>query len=123
MSKHEEKTIDLPEGFELVSDGTLSEAHDFDKDAIVMGPVVTIKTLKVKRGAKLEDARMITVNTGETVTAVWESAGLKDLFDGLVIGDTVYIKYDGKQSFDDSREDMKTFITGVQRTGVRSGKA
>jgi hypothetical protein len=118
--KEKDKVIEIPEGFEMVSDGTLTETHDFKKIAIVMGKVLTMKTVPLKRGNVIEDNRMITVDTGEGTTAVWESASLKDLFDDMVVGDNVYIRYDGDEDMGGGRQPMKKFVTGLQRLGLRS---
>lgn len=116
----ESKAIEMPEGFEMVSDGTLTEGHDFLKDPIVQGIVKSIKTVMLKRGKRMEENRLIIVETTDDKCAVWESAGLKDLFDGIVVGDSVYIKYDGLLDAKDGLNPMKKFITGMSPTGDRS---
>ena len=118
--KKDTKEVEIPEGFEMVSDGTLTETHDYDKVPVVMGKVLTTKTVLLKRGQDIEENRMITVNIGDGTTAVWESAGLKDLFDDMVVGDTVYIRYEGLEEMGGGRQDMKKFVTGIQRSGLRS---
>ena len=118
--KEETKEVEIPEGFEMVSDGTLTETHDFEVDPVVMGKVLTTKTVLLKRGAKVEENRMLTVNIGDRSVAVWESAGLKDLFDDCVPGDTIYIRYEGLEAMGAGRQPMKKFVTGIQRSGLRS---
>lgn len=118
--KEETKAIEIPAGFEMVSDGTLTATHDFTKTPIVMGKVLTLKTVPLKRGNVIEDNRMITVAMEDGTTAVWESASLKDLFDEMVVGDEVYLRYDGDEDMGSGRQPMKKFITGLKRTGLRS---
>lgn len=116
---NEASNIDLPEGIELISDGTLTGSHDFEKNPLVHGKVLVTKSVPIKRGNRFEPNRLITVQNGDEVVAVWESAGLKDLFDKVVEGDIVYIKYDGKIEMGPGREDMKKFITGLNPVGKR----
>lgn len=121
--KDKDKVIEIPEGFEMISDGSLTETHDFNKTPIVMGKVLTLKTVLLKRGGAVEENRMMTVDMGTETTAVWESASLKDLFDVMVTGDQVYIRYDGDEEMGGGRQPMKKFVTGLQKTGLRSVNA
>lgn len=121
--KKEVKEVEIPEGFEMISDGTLTETHDFVTTPIVMGKIMTMKTVLLKRGGNVEENRMITVDTGEGSTAVWESASLKDLFDELVAGDQVYIRYEGDEEMGGGRQPMKKFVTGLKKLGLRSVNA
>ena len=118
--KKDDKLIEMPDGFEMVSDGTLTETHDFEKTPIVTGKVLTMKSVLLKRSGTVEENRMITVATDEGTTAIWESAGIKDLFDEMVSGDQVYIRFDGLEEMGGGRQPMKKFITGLKRTGLRS---
>lgn len=118
--KEEASIIAIPEGFEMISDGTLTETHDFNMQPIVTGKVMTLKKVLLQRAGKIEENRMITVDTAEGSTAVWESASLKDLFDEMVTGDMVYIRYEGDEEMGGGRQPMKKFVTGLQKTGLRS---
>lgn len=118
--KKEDKVVEIPAGFEMISDGTLTETHDFTKQPIVMGKVMTMKTVLLTRGNSVEENRMITVDLGDGSTAVWESASLKDLFDEMVTGDEVYIRYEGDEEMGGGRQPMKKFVTGLRKTGLRS---
>lgn len=121
MSDKKEVTeVEIPAGFEMVSDGSLTETHDFTKQPIVTGKVLTLKTVLLTRAGKVEENRMITVQMEGETTAVWESASLKDLFDTMVTGDIVYIRYEGDEEMGGGRQPMKKFVTGLQRTGLRS---
>lgn len=118
MSDKANKTPDLPAGMEMVSDGSLANTHDFKKEPVVMGPVVAIKVVPVRRGRVMEDNRLMTIDTGDKQVAVWESANLKDLFDRVAVGGVVYIKLTGSIDLDNGLNPMKQFVTGYQPPAV-----
>lgn len=121
MSNKDKDTNAIPDGFEMVSDGTLVETHDFKREAVVMGRVLSMKTVQVRRGRNTEDNRVMTVDMGEKTTAVWESANLKDLFDSVAKGDDVYIKYTGDVDLNNGLNPMKQFVTGVSKASQPVG--
>jgi len=112
----------IPEGFEMISDGTLAKDHDFKKDPIVQGVIKSMKVVPVRRGKDLEDNRLMLVDTGTDSIAIWESANLAELFDDVVKGDTVYIHYTGDVDLENGLNPMKQFVTAFKPTGNRDAK-
>lgn len=117
MSTKKTETSSLPKGMELVSDGSLSESHNFTAEPIVHGVVVTQKAVQIQRGKVLEDNRMLGIDVGDKTVTVWESASLEDLFDTAVVGDEVYIKLTGSVDLKNGLNPMKTFVTGIKKGG------
>lgn len=118
MNDKANKAPDLPKGMEMVSDGSLANTHDFKADPVVMGPVVAMKVVPVRRGSVMQDNRLMTIDVGDKQVAVWESANLKDLFDRVEVGGTVYIKLTGQIDLNNGLNPMKQFVTGYQPPGV-----
>jgi hypothetical protein len=63
---------------------------------ILQGVWGKVRTIQVKRGKKMEDARLCDVETedGQRFT-VWESAVLAPLFNDCEAGTEVYIAFEG----------------------------
>jgi len=113
----------IPAGFEQISDGTLGEDHDFKKAPIVQGVIKSLKTVQIRRpGNKLEDNRLMLIDTDGASIVVWESANLQDLFDSVVRGDTVYIEFTGEVDLENGLNPMKTFVTAIKPTGNRDAE-
>lgn len=113
--------VELPHGFDVISDGSLAPDHDFKTHEICVGTLVTKKTVQVRRGARLEDNNLMIVKTTAGNEVVWESAALRDLFDAADPGDIVYVRYLGLRVMGDGRQDMKRFATAIQKSEGRRG--
>lgn len=114
MSKTENTPIELPEGFEQVSDGTLAKEWNFDKYPIAQGTVLNKKIVDCVQQGKPAKAPMLLVKVANESYAIWTSAGLKDLYERAKIGDEVFIRYEGLIPMEGGRNDMKKFITAVR---------
>lgn len=121
MTKEQSKAPVMPAGFETVSDGSLANTHDFDKNPICTGVVRSLKVVPVRRGRVMEDNRLLTVEVEDGTVAVWESANLKDLFDMVEPGDSVYIEKIGTIDLQNGLNPMKQFQTGIQKADPRHG--
>ena len=111
--------IKLPPGMEMVSDGTLTPEHDWTANPEIYGEMQIIKVVPVRRGKLIENTRLMIVTGTDGKTAVWESAGLKDLFDIAKPGGKIYIKYKGLMELDGGRNPMKQFVTAYDDRGER----
>jgi hypothetical protein len=71
-------------------------AWDVDAMPVLQGTWGKVRTITVKRGKKMEDAKVCDVETedGKRYT-VWESAGLRALFENADEGTEVYIEFQG----------------------------
>lgn len=110
----------IPAGFQQVSTGQFPPNHDFKKEAVCTGAVTQIKESEQKRGTKTEKVKILYVadpNTGE-LSAVWESAALKDFFSQVRPRDTVYIRFDGVAKLK-GKKTMKKFTCAIQPKGKK----
>jgi len=84
----------LPAGFKRV-DG-FAQTWDVETMPLLQGTWGKVRTIQVKRGKKMEEARVCDVETddGKRYT-VWDSAGLRGLFDAADEGTEVFIQYEG----------------------------
>lgn len=112
MSK--DKQVQLPAGFEKVSDGKLADEWDYEKEPELQGRVVRKKIVDCIQQGKPAKAPMMLIDRGDKELCVWESASLRDLFESADSGDEVYIKYLGITEMDEGRNDMKTFYTAIK---------
>jgi len=84
----------LPSGFTRVEG--FAQTWDVEAMPVLIGTWGKARNIQVKHGKKMEDARVCDVETddGKRFT-VWDSAGLRALFDTIQEGTEVYIAYDG----------------------------
>lgn len=84
----------LPAGFTRVEG--FAQAWDVEIMPVLQGAWGKERTIQVKRGKKMEEARVcdVEVADGKRYT-VWNSAGLTSLFDTAEEGTEVYIAFEG----------------------------
>lgn len=84
----------LPAGFTRIEG--FAQSWDLEEMPVLQGTWGKERTIQIKRGKKMEEARVCDVETedGKRYT-VWNSAGLTALFDAAEQGTEVYIQFDG----------------------------
>jgi len=88
------KANGLPAGFSRVEG--FAQTWDVEEMPVLQGTWGKVRSIQVKRGKKMEDARVCDVETDEGKRyTVWDSAGLRALFDTADEGTEVYIAYEG----------------------------
>ena len=86
----------IPSGFQAITKQLTSWPNDETSEGdTLQGVVVGYKTIKVKRGRKMEDAQIIQIETDEGVREVWESAVLQPLFEEDYTEYEVFIRFNG----------------------------
>lgn len=113
--ENELSDFEIPNGFNLVSDGDLTDEWDYEENPTLTGTVLVKKIVEVKRQKKVEQCPMLIVDGVGGPVVVWESASLKDLISQAEPGDAVYIHYRGLQHLDGGRNPMKVFATGIKK--------
>lgn len=93
-AKAKPKANGLPAGFKRVEG--FAQTWDVEAMPVLQGTWGKVRTIEVKRGKKMESARVCDVETedGKRYT-VWDSAGLRALFDTADEDTEVYIEYQG----------------------------
>lgn len=85
--------VKLPKGYKIVSGDGFAKSFFFTKRGdFVEGKVISVKGLTYD-GKKREILTLQTKKHGPV--AIWDSAGLKPLFDSIKKNDEVYIRFDG----------------------------
>lgn len=111
----------LPAGYESVQGAGFPDNHDFEKSPILQGTVTDVKTVSVKKGRKMEDTQLMTVADSDgVISAVWNSAGLKELFSKVKKGDSVFIEFLGMIPLK-GKQSMKKYSIG-HKPAKGSGK-
>jgi hypothetical protein len=84
----------LPVGYKPIRG--FAERWDYDAQPAVEGEWGEVRTVEIKRGRKVEEGRVCDLVQDDGVSlAIWESAGLRGLFEQAEPGQRVYIRYDG----------------------------
>lgn len=92
LKKGKGKDVVLPDGFRVVG---RAPNHDFDKHPLLEGERGETKEITLNAGTKNEKETRCCVVVSEEFGAVtlWESAGLRDLFDGSEEGDYIRVEH------------------------------
>lgn len=114
--------IEIPKGYKVIANGGMTETHDFDKNPIVEGEVLELKTLpakfgKDKKGKKIavrKETRLMVLKTKNGDSAVWEKKALENLFDACEVGSEVHIHYTGRIEIKGRDQGMHTFVCGLK---------
>lgn len=106
-------SADVPKGMKALS-GSFAPTWDPDKVNPLQGTFGEPKTVPLKQGNKTVDRRCVefTTNKGERFT-VWESAGLKTMFEDVEPGTEVYIRFDGYGEAKKGQNAPKLFTVAV----------
>jgi len=83
----------IPKGYKAI--GGFAQTWDQTKRPELIGTFGQVRTVTQKSGRKTRKVRVADVTTDDGVYAVWESAGLRGLFDNCKEGDDVYIRFTG----------------------------
>lgn len=88
-------SANVPKGMKALS-GSFAPSWDPEKVPELQGTFGDIKEVPLKQGNKTVERRCVefTTEKGDRYT-VWESAGLKQMFESVDPGTGVYIRYDG----------------------------
>ena len=88
---------------------------DVEEMPVLEGIWGKVRTIEVKRGKKMESARVcdVTVDDGKRYT-VWESAGLMAAFDEISEGDEVHISFDGYGTAKKGQNAPKLYTVGYR---------
>jgi hypothetical protein len=91
----------VPAGFTVTqAEGAFGVTHDFDKDPVVMGKCVDIRSVEMGTGKNKKKRRIMTVRTKEGDRQVWESSQLSGVFNAKGIkGKQVFFRKDGVKKF------------------------
>jgi len=86
------KAVDLPDGYKVIG---RAPNWDVDKHPTIEGVRGETKAVTLNEGTKQEKETncMVVVTEELGAVTVWESAGLRDLFEQTEDGDTVRIEY------------------------------
>ena len=114
----------IPEGYEIIPLSDMEEAFKFtEENPYIEGEIQGIKTVTIKRGKKMEDARIMGIKTAEgKLCGVWESAKLARLFD-MVESDLkkktpqfseVFIHFTGLIEMGKGKQPMRDFEVGLR---------
>ena len=83
------------------------ESWNFNLNPVLSGSVIDMKTVPVKRGKKIDDVRLLLVETMDGDVCVWESAALTRLFDlENVIGTRIRLVYKGEIDIKGQKQPM-----------------
>lgn len=84
--------------------------HNWDENPILTGKVLKIKETEVtnKRTGEVRDTRFAVIETENGEEQLWESANLKELFDGITPGSKVWVLFKGMVKLDGNRS-MRMF--------------
>lgn len=81
---------------------------DWDKTPVVVGTVEKIKPTQQERNGEKVTVHYMVVDNGAEMVKVWESANLEPAFKKVQIGDTIMVRFIGKEPLKGGRE-MRTF--------------
>lgn len=113
--------LDVPEGYSAVSTGIVPDAWEPKAGEFVEGEVLLMKSATVIRNKKPEITRFLVMENGGELTTIWESAGNRELFDEIEVGDRAYIKYTGLIPLDKGRNPMHGYTIGIKQSQVNKG--
>ena len=108
----------IPSGFSALS-GDYPETHRFEDDPIIIGTWIGSRDAEITQGGRKVTRLVATVEleSGER-RSVWESAGLKGLFDSVAPGDQVYIRFDGMGTPKPGMNAPKLFTTAIKKSDI-----
>jgi hypothetical protein len=103
----------VPKGMKALS-GSFAPSWDCEKVPTLEGTFGPIKSVPIKQGSKTVERRCVefTTNSGDRYT-VWESAGLKTMFEEVESGTGVYIHFDGYGEAKKGQNAPKLFTVGI----------
>lgn len=105
----------LPAGFKAITSGSYGEEWDYEKHPTLQGVVSSdvreVEQKPMRRGEKPRTTRVVTITSSEDGRAytLWESASLRDFFDGLHRGMEVAVVYQGTKDVG-RPQPMKLFV-------------
>ena len=104
---------EIPKGMRQLS-SDYAPSWDPEKVPTLNGTFGEVRTIPLKQDGKRVERRCVEMSTsdGKRVT-VWESAGLKRLFDEVEPGANVYIHFDGYGEAKPGQNAPKLFTVGV----------
>jgi hypothetical protein len=104
---------EIPKGMKAIN-GNFAPNWNPEDVPILQGTFGEIKNVPLKQGNKTVERRCtkFTTENGEDYT-VWESAGLKAMFDDVEPGTDVYIRYDGLGTAKKGQNAPKLFTVAV----------
>lgn len=115
----------IPDGFRPIVDEAHAPKHDFDTYDTLVGTVKSIRKIVQGKGKQQRIVRIMTVDRGDMFVSVWESAGLRILFDQVQPDQRVYIRYVGEVAIKGRKQPMHAYqcaIEGeVKRARARKG--
>lgn len=105
----------LPAGFVAVSTqmAVTWDPTNPDHPQAIQGTWGHVREIEIKRGRGIQIQHVVNVTTDETTWSVWESAGLKGLFEEAEEGDEVYIKYEGLGKAKKGQNAPKIYTSGI----------
>jgi hypothetical protein len=106
-------SANVPKGMRTLS-SDYAPSWDPEKVPTLEGAFGEVRTVPLKQDGKRVERRCseMTLKDGKRVT-VWESAGLKRLFDEASAGATVYIHFDGYGEAKPGQNAPKLFTVGI----------
>ncbi len=115
--KRETHRAQLPEGFEAI-EGSFAPSWDFDEMPVIQGEVTRLEYVETGVGRDRRTVRVMDIKTpsGERF-AVWESAGLRPLFDRAGKGAIVAAAYTGEVEVKGRKQPMHGFQVGIKQEG------
>ncbi len=104
----------VPKGMKAIN-SSFAPTWDPEARKELTGTFGPIKEVPLKQGNKTVDRRCVefTTHDGERFT-IWESAGLKVMFDDVKPGTEVYIRFDGYGQAKKGQNAPKLFTVGVE---------
>jgi len=111
----------VPEGFTRADSG-FPQSWDFEREPVVQGHVVRIRTVELKYGKQVRETRVMEVAVDGEPFSVWESAALTELFDAVSEGDEVWIRYTGQIQVKGRRQPMRGFQAAYRSQGAESDR-
>jgi len=116
--------IDVPDGYTAISTGAVPPAWEPEVDDVLEGEIMLMKKATVQRGRESVETQFLVIENGGELITIWESAGNKELFAEVSVGDRAYIKYTGLIPLDKGRNPMHGYTIGVKHAETKSnGKA
>lgn len=114
-------SVAIPEGFQMPASAQVPN-WDYEKQKVLQGDAVSMRVIKKKKPRKGEapTTRLLTVRDEDgNLHQVWESAGLRGLFDEVLQGGEVFIRYDGLGAKQKGKNQMKVFVTGYNNDNAK----
>lgn len=107
--------IELPKGFERVDAALdLPPAVEWEIGVAFTGKVKRVQTLKIRTKEGTKETRALVCDTEHGPRTVWESAGLKGVFEMAQVGQTWWLCYVEDRDTGQPSP-MKVFQAGLRR--------